>query len=282
MVLKCSVSHQRLLHPKRVAMYRPPVGIPRREQTRWQGWLLSLLAHLLLLLLILVPRTEPDIDLGHREGAGGTGPAGGGGGGRGDDAGPRLQFVQMAPVSRAITTPPVVVPAVVPPKVQPVPTPPKAPPIAPPTAAITPQTPAQPAPANAAAPASGTGTGVGQNGGVGAGTGTGGGVGSGEGTGRGSATGPGTGGGTAQIHPPTPRQLFLPPLPAPSSVKGFKLTAWFDVDSTGKATLLHFTPTPDGDYNKRLRETLMSLRFRPAVRPDGVAVRDTFDMLILF
>jgi hypothetical protein len=94
--------------------------------------------------------------------------------------------------------------------------------------------------------------------------------------------GPGTGGGDAKIHPPTPRQFFLPPLPAPSRLKGFRLTAWFDVDSTGKATLLRFTQSPDGDYNKRLRETLLAVRFRPAVGPDGAPVRDTVDIQFVF
>lgn len=272
-------------------MYRSPVGIPRREQTRWQGWLFSLLAHLLLLLLLFVPASEPDIDLPHRDGAGGVGPAGGGGGGSGNNE-PRLNFVRVlpsagAPVSAPVVPPIAQVPPLVPPVVPPKPAP-TVPPVTPPSAQppASPQ-PAQPStaappPSGAATPTTGTGTGVGTNGGAGAGPGTGGGVGSGEGTGRGSATGPGTGGGLAQNYPPTPRQLFLPPLPPPARVKGFRLTAWFDVDSTGKAILLRFTPTPDGDYNKRLRETLASVRFRPAVTPTGIPIRDTVDVQFLF
>jgi hypothetical protein len=82
--------------------------------------------------------------------------------------------------------------------------------------------------------------------------------------------------------PPTLKQFVLPPLPTPSSVRGFKLTAWFDVDSTGRATLLRFTPTPDRSYNDRIRETLLAARFRPGVRPDGTAMRDTVDIQMLF
>lgn len=282
-------------------MYRPPVGIPRREQTRWQGWLISLLAHLLLLLFIIIPAIDSDIDLGHRQGAGGAGPAGGGGGGSSGgagDNGPRLRFVQVAPAASApakISTVPPVAPPVVPPPPAVKPPLPKPLPRAVIPAAVPPQPvqatqppqppqptqPIQPSPTSGTS-AAGTGSGTGKSSGAGAGPGTGGGVGSGEGTGRGSATGPGTGGGTAHIYPPTPRQFFLPPLPPPSRVKGFRLTAWFDVDSTGKATLLRFTPTPDGDYNKRLREILVAVRFRPAVRPDGVPVRDTVDVQFLF
>lgn len=279
-------------------MYRPPVGIPRREQTRWQGWLISLLAHLLLLFWVLVPPREPDIDLGHRQGAGGAEPAGGGGGGSsggaGDD-GPRLRFAQLAPPTAARSAASVP-PATLPPPVMPVAVAP--PPVAKPLPqTVIPQTVIPPMPTKRTQPvaqqspvpgtsasgaATGTSSGSGQTSGIGTGPGSGGGVGSGEGTGRGSATGPGTGGGAAQIYPPTPRQFFLPPLPPPSRVKGFRLTAWFDVDSTGKSTLLRFTPTPDGDYNKRLRETLLAVRFRPAVRLDGVTVRDTVDVQFVF
>lgn len=264
-------------------MYRPPVGIPRREQTRWQGWLFSLLAHLLLLLYLLRPALDSGIDYGHRDGAGGAGPAGGGGGGLGDNAAPRLSFVQIAPQAAAPavaqprpTTPaPQVLPPIPtpppPPKPAPVPTPPVA---APPTPV------ASGAATSTATP--GTGTGIGKNGGAGVGPGSGGGVGSGEGPGKGSGVGPGTGGGAAKDYPPTLKQFVLPPLPTPASVRGFKLTAWFDVDSTGKATLLRFTPTPDRGYNDRVRETLLALRFRPAVRANGVAIRDTVDIQVLF
>jgi len=239
-----------------------------------------LLAHLLLLLLIIVPTMEPAIDYGHREGAGGPGPAGGGGGGLGDAGAPRLQFVQIAPSHAA--APPAA------PPVQPVPTP-VTPTVAPPPLPVTPQ-PAAPQPVPATTPTTGasssvappgSGTGLGTTGGAGAGPGTGGGVGSGEGPGRGSGTGPGTGGGSAKNYPPTPKQFFLPP-PAPASVKGRQSRAWFDVDSTGKATLLRFEPTPDGGYNKQLRETLLQIRFRPAVRPDGVPVRDTAEVIFTF
>ena len=263
-------------------MYRPPVGIPRREQTRWQGWLFSLLAHLLLLLFLLRPLLDSGIDYGHRDGAGGAGPAGGGGGGLGDNAAPRLRFVQIAPQAAAApavtqATPIKPVPSVLPPI--PTPLPPKplpVPPIAaPPTAAAT-------GAVASAATAGAAGNGVGKNGGIGAGPGSGGGVGSGEGPGKGSGVGPGTGGGAAKNYPPTLKQFVLPPLPTPASVRGFKLTAWFDVDSTGKATLLRFTPTPDRGYNDRVRETLLALRFRPAVRADGVAIRDTVDIQVLF
>jgi protein TonB len=263
-------------------MYRPPVGVPRREQSRWQGWVASLLAHLLLLLLVIVPTMEPAIDYGHREGAGGAGPAGGGGGGLGDAGAPRIHFVQVAPEHAA--APPTA------PPVQPVPKP-VTPTVAPPPLPVTPKpvvpqpTPAAPA-TNAAQTATagptGSGTGIGKNGGAGAGPGSGGGVGSGEGPGTGSGTGPGTGGGNAKNYPPTPRQFFLPPLPPPSSVRGFHLTAWFDVDSTGRATLLRFTPTPDGGYNRQLRESLLGIRFRPAVRPDGTPIRDTVDVQYTF
>jgi len=72
--------------------------------------------------------------------------------------------------------------------------------------------------------------------------------------------------------------MFLPPMPVPAKLRGFKLIARFDVDSTGRATLLQFTPSPDGDYNKRLRATLVAVKFRPAIRSDSVPVRDTVDI----
>ena len=41
------------------------------------------------------------------------------------------------------------------------------------------------------------------------------------------------------------------------------------------APALSFNPSRDGGYNKRVREMLSEIRFRPAVRADGRPVRDT-------
>lgn len=260
-------------------MYRPPAGIPRRERGRWRGWVASLLAHLLLLAALVLPLRDTGPDLGHREGASGAGPAGGGGGGLGDDA-PRLRFVRLAPAPPAAPAPVRAAPVPVAPPPQPVSRPVPAP--VPSPAPAAPAAASAQQPSTTAAPGAGSGLGLGRTGGAGSGPGSGGGVGSGVGTGRGSATGPGTGGGADTTYPPTPRQFFLPPLPAPRSLRGFRLVAWFDVDSTGRAALIRFTPSPDGSYNNRLRETLLALRFRPAVRADGRPVRDTVDVQFLF
>ncbi|HYN19412.1 MAG TPA: hypothetical protein VE078_00510 [Thermoanaerobaculia bacterium] len=164
--------------------------------------------------------------------------------------------------------------AVVPPKVV---EPPK--PIIPPVAAA-PQ-PTAPA-AQPSATAATAGPGTGNAGTPGAGPGSGGGIGSGTGPGTGSGAGPGTGGGPAGSYPPSPTQFFLPPLPAPPSVRGYHLVAWFDVDEKGTATLLGFNPSRDGGYNRKLRDVLLSLRFRPGVRADGTPVRDTVDIQFIF
>lgn len=235
-----------------------------------------MLAHLLLLLLVVMPALDSGIDYGHRDGAGGPGPAGGGGGGLDGGGSPRLNFVQLPAQSAAVAAAQVPVQAPVPPPVTPR--------VAAPKLQVT-TTPAESPAQVANVPVSGSGVGgvgTGKTGGSGAGPGSGGGIGSGEGPGKGSGVGPGTGGGAAKNYPPTLKQFVLPPLPTPPSVKGFTLTAWFDVDSTGKATLLRFTPTPDRSYNNRIRESLLALRFRPAVRPDGVAIRDTVDIQVMF
>jgi len=160
---------------------------------------------------------------------------------------------------------------VVPPKIEPVKP-------AAPQVTTTPQQPAALAPMTANVP----GTGTGNAGTAGAGPGSGGGIGSGVGPGTGTAAGPGTGGGPAAGYPPSPTQFFLPPLPPPASVRGYHLVAWFDVDEKGNATLIGFNPSRDGGYNRKLRDVLLSLRFRPGVRADGTPVRDTVDIQFLF
>jgi hypothetical protein len=121
----------------------------------------------------------------------------------------------------------------------------------------------------------GVGGGSGNDGTAGSGPGTGGGIGSGNGTGRGSGNGPGTGGGSAEIFPPTVIALTILPIPAPSKVRPYTMVAYFDVDTLGNATLLTFNPSKDGGYNRRIREMLGEIKFRPAVRGDGRPVRDT-------
>jgi protein TonB len=179
-----------------------------------------------------------------------------------------LRYVRLRPPADAVA-------AVIPPKV--VPETPK--PIVPPVVATPQQATAAPQPN---VTASGPGSESGNSGTAGSGPGSLGGTGTGVGSGRGSETGPGTGGGPAANYPPSPTQFFLPPLPAPASVKGYQLVAWFDVDEKGHATLLGFNPSRDSGYNRKLREVLLSLRFRPGARADGTPVRDTVDIRFIF
>jgi hypothetical protein len=85
--------------------------------------------------------------------------------------------------------------------------------------------------------------------------------------------GPGTGGGTQANYPPTPTELFIPPLPIPDKARGFHLVAEYDVDETGKVLDFNFTHTRDGSYNRRLEEVLKSFKFRPGTTPDGKPIR---------
>lgn len=202
-------------------------------------------------------------------GGGGPGPAGGGGGGingPGSRA-ERVEFVRVRSDPTAMPKPqPLAVPPVKPPEPKP--------------RVESPVTPAPPVTSSPLTTNSGEGTG--NAGTEGAGPGTGGGVGSGVGTGRGSSVGPGTGGGPGKDYPPTLRDLFIPPLPAPDRIKPYHLTAWFDVDEKGNAKLIAFNPSRDGGYNRRLNDVLRSLRFRPGVRADGTPMRDTVDVHFIF
>jgi len=254
--------------------YRVPIGMPLRDEGRRAGAVVSVLLHALIIGLLIVPFFMPGSVIERmQQGAGGAGPAGGGGGGsRGSGGGTveTLRFVKVMtqPVPTPTTLPPVPAPVTPPP---PKVVPPKAaePAVAKPVDPVT--TPAPPA----ATPSqtAGVGGGAGTDGSAGAGPGSGGGVGSGIGTGKGSANGPGTGGGTQKDYPPSLAAFYLPPLPAPSSLKGFMLVAEFDVDSTGRVLDYKFTPTPDGSYNRQLASSLRSLRFRPGTRPDGTPIR---------
>jgi len=264
--------------------YRPPIGIPVPAERRLGSTLLAIALHVLVILALLAPVVGPAV-LEEVQGAGGAGPAGGGGGGtmgtggrQADNVVERLHFVQVAPQPAPTPTP---VPVAPPPVQKPLPTPVTPPPTPaaekPPTPAPTPA--AEPA---AAAPTPGTGGGTGADGTAGSGPGTGGGVGSGVGTGRGAGVGPGTGGGNATVYPPVATELFLPPWPVPDKVKGTQLVANFDVDSTGKVLSFEFTPTKDGGYNRKLKDVLGAVRFRPAVRADGQPIRAKGSLTYVF
>lgn len=253
------------------AAYRPPAGLPLERQGSG-GAMISVLIHALALLLLISPAfISARSDLPLSSGAGGDGPSGGGGGGRRGSGGvefarEQLKFVQVAP------QPEVVVPVIDEPLAEPeLPIPPPEP-VVPVAEAQTTAEDTDPQALDLAAEP-GAGGGTGSDGSAGDGPGSGGGIGSGIGTGRGSGVGPGTGGGRDQIHPPMPVQFFLPPLPAPDRIKPYRMVAVFDVDERGNVLSFEFNASRDRNYNRRLREVLSELRFRPAVTPDGRPVR---------
>lgn len=255
---------------------RPLHGIPEPDGRGPQGLLLSALFHaLVFLMLFLPPLIATTLDQELTTGGGGAGPAGGGGGGTGGTGGEtvrpeRVRYIQVAPIPPAAVPTPAVAPPVVPP---PKPEPVKEPEPKPPTPV--PAQPVETTPSGPTTPTAGAGGGSGHDGSGGNGPGSGGGVGSGQGTGRGSGNGAGTGGGPGDIYPAQVTNLSLLPIPVPNKVRPYKMIAWFDVDERGNARLIAFNPSRDGAYNKKIREMLSEVRFRPAVKQDGTPVRDT-------
>jgi protein TonB len=258
----------------------PAAMLPERFEDR-RGWgLVSAAIHALIIILLVFPfATHTGIVIERPQGAGGPGPAGGGGGGhRGTGGQDRVHYIKVAPPPE-----PTPQPKPVPQQVAIKPPQPK-PEIVPPPQVKPPEPQVQeakaelkpmdiPKAADPIAPMPGVGGGTGADGTNGSGPGRGGGVGAGIGTGRGSGIGPGTGGGNQANYPPTPTELFIPPLPMPDKVRGFHLVAEYDVDENGKVVNFTFTPTRDGGYNRRLEEVLKSFKFRPGTKPDGTPIR---------
>jgi protein TonB len=256
--------------------YRPPVGIPTRDPRSARPTIAAALLHALIVALILLPplvSAHNALDARNKA-AGGPGPAGGGGGGTlGDgsltDLRERLRFMVLP--KDPLTQPPIPIPT--PPRVEPKKEEVK-PAIPPPVPAPAPLDSAAPQTATSSDSAAGSG-GTGRDGTAGNGPGSGGGVGSGTGTGRGSGTGPGTGGGEDEIYGAQVVALPILPIPVPAKVRPYRLVAYFDVDTLGNATLISFNASNDSRYNRRVREMLLEMRFRPAVRRNGTPVRDT-------
>lgn len=255
---------------------RPLHGIPDPDPRGGAGWLVSGLLHgLIILALLLPPIVGRVLEEQSPGGAGGAAPAGGGGGGSGGSGGPitpeRIRYLQMQ-TPPSVATPPPVLPQPVPvPTPTPVPPPPSEP--VPEPQAAQPQVAAPPPTSGTTVPTAGSGGGTGTDGSRGTGSGSGGGVGSGVGTGRGSGAGAGTGGGDNQIFPPQAINLPIMPLPVPNRVRPYRMVAQFDVDEEGNAQLIGFNPSRDAAYNRKLREVLNDVRFRPATRQDGTPVR---------
>lgn len=260
--------------------YRPPIGIPARGEPRVPATVAAVALHALLILLIVAPTLFFAVQITgvQQTGAGGPGPAGGGGGGIGGTGGApsyreRLRFLHLVqPQPAAVPVPPVTPPPKPVEVKKPDPPQPTPPPVqlTEPPAATTEKSTATDVSATA-----GTGGGSGKDGTAGNGSGSGGGVGSGVGTGRGSGNGPGTGGGDDALYPPAVISLPILPLPVPNKVRPYKMIAYFEVDTIGNSRLLTFNPSNDGGYNRRVREMLSEIRFRPAVRTNGRPVLDT-------
>lgn len=257
--------------PRRARPYRPPIGIPLREEGKRLGVAASVAFHFFLLALIFVPLFfSPKIIEMVTGGAGGPGPAGGGGGGSRGTGGvretqpvtERLRFIRVDPT-----------PVPTPTELPPIPEVPKVVEEKPPEPTIDIKT-EVPKEQIDLALATGVGGGSGKDGSAGAGPGSGGGVGSGVGTGRGTGTGPGTGGGEGTIYPPQPIQVLLPPFPAPEKIKPYYLTVTFEVDERGNIIgTPRFNPSKDAGYNRQVLSTLRNFRFRPATKWDGTPVK---------
>jgi protein TonB len=254
----------------------PATGLPAARDDRKLSSAVSLALHVLIILLIIGPTvSHTGLVIERPQGAGGLGPAGGGGGGRRGTGGAQERVTYVRPAAPPVATPAVA--AVIPPPTpipQPTPVPPpvvKPPEVAPPEVKADAKPEAK-AP-EATAPTPGTGGGTGNDGSNGTGPGSGGGTGSGIGTGRGSGTGPGTGGGVQENYAPMPIELFIPPMPFPAKLHGFRLVAEFDVDETGKVLDFKFNSTGDRGYDKRLDDVLKSTRFRAGTTPDGKPIR---------
>jgi protein TonB len=182
---------------------------------------------------------------------------GGGGGGQGGTA-----YVMLEPPPPAPPPPPETVPVELPvtkPEVVPPP-----PPDLKPIAAVD----SGPTSTQLSA-GSGGGTGGGQ--GTGNGPGTGSGVGPGSGGGSGGGTGTGQGG-----SPPVNRQMIIPPLDAPKSMRGKAVQVVFTVDTLGRVADLDISPQiADRGYARRFDEVMRAYRFAPARDADGHKISAT-------
>lgn len=238
--------------------------LPRPRHSVASG-LASLLLHAVVLAAFVVAQWRGVEAWQERITAGQPDLARGGGGGGG-----RLQVVSMpawrapaAPAPEPVAAPPVRPPEVIPPADEPAPVP----------AAVQDTV--------AAAPTPGEGTGTG--GGSGSGTGTGQGAGTGPGSGSGTGGGTGGGEGGARGVPPEPRQLILPPLDYPRSLRGHRVAVTFLVGSDGRVDRVDLDRDfDDRGFQRKFVEVMRNYRFRPARDAEGKVTAGVTTVTVTF
>jgi len=233
----------------------------------------SVLLHLTVVLLILFVRWRDVLGWEEVTEAGDPSKRKGGGGGGGS-----LQVVSLPALTRPAAAEVIKVPPPPPPPVVPVPEPvvlPPPPPTPEPVVAVS--APPDSVPSSPSAGQGGPGTGGGK------GTGTGTGQGSGTGPGSGSGSGPGTGGEGGRGFPPEPRQVILPPLDYPRTLRGRTIAVTFWVGTDGRVERVALAPEiEDGGFAKKFADVMKSYRFRPARSAEGKVIAGTTTVTVTF
>lgn len=221
--------------------------------------IVSALLHVLLIVLLIRVTAKAVLPETHSPIGDAFQIAAGGGGGGGGNSGASFEHAPPPPPPEVPIVPP-------PPPVVPTITPEQIPPKTEPAVTAAPRDTTPPSNASSAG-----GTGGGSGGGSGTGTGTG--TGSGVGPGSGGGTGGGAGGGGRGGSLPTNKQMILPPLDKPKSVRGLTVEVTFTVDAFGTVVDLDVKPSiPDRGYAKKFEEAMRGYRFVPARDENGKAV----------
>jgi protein TonB len=239
-----------------------------RDRGRSFGVVASAVFHLLLVtVLFLFVRHDVARVLGAGDSL--LAPGGGGGGGGG---GGRVAYISLPAPAATARVPITVEPsATTPPPVQVTATPAAVLPTPVAQSTTVPETAAS-VPADSLA---GAGAGLGPGAGGGAGGGTGGGI----GPGTGGGIGPGEGGGVGGTGRPARlrQEVFPETKDAPRELRGLEIRVLFSIDAEGVPQRVQFDPPiRAGKFADKLKQTMLSFRFHPAIGPDGRPTASTF------
>jgi protein TonB len=125
------------------------------------------------------------------------------------------------------------------------------------------------------------GPGAGPGKGAGAGPGAGSGSGGGTGSGRGPGMGPDSGGAGGSLYPAQPRQMILPPMDRPASVRGTKVTVRFEISERGDVMRVSYSPElRDRSYASQFTDRMKHYTFKPATTLDGRPVASIYQITI--